>query len=213
MTRVVLATRNEHKVAELRAILADSVARLDLDIVAVSAYPDVPDVPETEVTFAGNALLKARAVASATGLPALADDSGLTVDVLGGAPGVFSARWAGRQQPPGRDTQDRANLALLLDQLADVPAAHRRASFVCAAAVALPEGRYAVAHGEVPGRLAAAPVGEGGFGYDPIFVPDEQDGERTFAQFSAQDKHAISHRGRAFRALAADLALLLPSAH
>lgn len=214
--RVVLATRNEHKVHELGQILGDLVTELDLDIVAVTAYPDVADVPETEVTFVGNSLLKARAVAAATGQPAIADDSGLAVDVLGGAPGVFSARWSGTfaGAEATRVEKDRANLALLLDQVADVPDEHRGAAFVCAAVLALPDGRYAVAEGRVPGRLARTPHGSNGFGYDPIFVPDDQDDatgarRRTMAEFSDVEKNAISHRGRAFRALAGDLRALL----
>ena len=212
--RVVLATRNEHKVHELKQILGDLVGELELEIVPVSAYPDVEDVAETEVTFAGNSLLKARAVATATGLPAIADDSGLTVDVLGGSPGVFSARWSGSRAGAGatRQEKDRANLTLLLEQVADVPDEHRGAAFACAAVLALPDGRYAVAEGRVAGHLERVPRGENGFGYDPIFVPDEQ-GEgsavRTRAEFSDLQKNAISHRGRAFRSLAPHLRELL----
>lgn len=205
--RVVLATRNAHKVDELTAILGDVVADLDLDIVGVSAYPQVADVPETEVTFAGNSLLKARAVAAATGFPALADDSGLAVDVLGGAPGVFSARWSGRHPGASRAHVDAANLSLLLDQLADVPDDHRGAAFVCAAVLALPDGRYAVAEGRLVGHLLRAPRGDGGFGYDPIFLPEGAD--RTTAELTPEAKNAISHRGRAFRALVPDLRTLL----
>ncbi len=214
--RVVLATRNEHKVHELRQILRDVLADLDVEIVPVTAYEGVADVPETEVTFVGNSLLKARAVAAATGQPVIADDSGLTVDVLGGAPGVFSARWSGSHAGPtaGRPEKDRANLSLLLEQLADVPVEHRGAAFACAAVLVLPDGREAVAEGEVRGRLEWAPRGSGGFGYDPVFVPDEQgvgDGrpERTMAEFTDEEKNAISHRGRAFRALAPSLRDLL----
>jgi XTP/dITP diphosphohydrolase len=194
--RLVLATRNAHKVSELRRILAGVGG---LEIVGVDAFDDVPDVAETGVTFAENALLKAHAVARATGLPAVADDSGLCVEVLGGAPGVFSARWSGRHG------DDRANLELLLAQLSDVPDEHRAAWFACAAALALPDGTQRVAHGRLDGRVARAPRGSGGFGYDPIFVPDApspQAGERTLAEFGPEEKDAISHRGRAFRALA-----------
>ena len=179
----------------------------------VTAYPDVADVPETEVTFVGNSLLKARAVAAATGVPALADDSGLTVDVLGGAPGVFSARWSGSRAGEGasRQDKDRANLTLLLEQVADVPDEHRGAAFACAAVLALPDGRYAAAEGRVPGHLERVPRGENGFGYDPVFVPDGQDGARvrTLAEYTDVEKNAISHRGRAFRALAPSLRELL----
>lgn len=201
--RIVLATRNAHKVAELRAILADMLGRLDAELVGVEDYPQVGEVVESGVTFAENALLKARAVAGATGLPALADDSGLAVDVLGGSPGVFSARWAGRVDA---EDKDAANNALLLAQLADVPDEHRGAGFVCAAALALPDGRTVVREGTVRGTVAREPRGTGGFGYDPLLVlPDG----RTLAEYTPEEKHAISHRGRAFRALAEDLLALL----
>jgi XTP/dITP diphosphohydrolase len=201
--RIVLATRNAHKVAELRAILADVLAQLDAELVGVEDYPHVGEVVESGVTFAENALLKARAVAEATGLPALADDSGLAVDVLGGSPGVFSARWAGRSDA---EDKDAANNALLLAQLADVPDEHRGAGFVCAAALALPDGRTVVREGTVRGTVAREPRGTGGFGYDPLLVlPDG----RTLAEYTPEEKHAISHRGRAFRALAEDLLALL----
>ena len=197
MRRIVLATRNAHKVAELRAILGDLISGLDLEIVGVGEFPDVEDVVETGVTFAENATLKAVAVAGATGLPALADDSGLAVDVLGGSPGVFSARWAGTHG------QDQANLDLLLAQLSDVPDEHRSAAFVCAAALAMPDGRVVVREGRMPGTLSRVPRGSNGFGYDPILVVDGD--SRTAAELSSHDKNAISHRGMAFRALATDL--------
>ena len=197
MRRIVLATRNAHKVAELQAILDDLISGLDLEIVGVGEFPDVGDVVETGVTFAENATLKAVAVAQATGLPALADDSGLAVKVLGGAPGVFSARWAGTHG------QDRANLDLLLAQLADVPDEHRSAAFVCAAALAMPGGSVVVREGRMSGTLAREPRGSNGFGYDPILVVEGE--SRTAAELSAQDKNAISHRGKAFRSLADDL--------
>ncbi|MDT0342967.1 RdgB/HAM1 family non-canonical purine NTP pyrophosphatase [Streptomyces litchfieldiae] len=193
MQRLVLATRNAHKVAELRAILA-AEAGLDVELVGADAFPDVPDVKETGVTFGENALLKAHALARATGLPAVADDSGLCVDVLGGAPGIFSARWAGRHG------DDRANLELLLAQLADVPDAHRGAHFACAAALALPDGTERVTEGQLRGTLRYAPAGSGGFGYDPILQPDGD--TRTCAELTPEEKNAISHRGLAFRALA-----------
>lgn len=189
---LVLATRNRAKLAELQAILADAgvtEAVLTLDDV------DVPDTRETGVTFAENALLKARAVA-ARGYVALADDSGLSVDVLGGSPGVFSARWSGG----GGDVE---NLRLLLAQIADVPPEHRQAQFVCAAAIAWPDGREAVEIGSVSGVLTYEPRGSNGFGYDPIFEVETVDGLLTTAELSAEAKHAISHRGRAFRALVA----------
>ncbi len=190
--RVVLATRNAHKVGELRAVLAPLLP--DVEVLTVDAFDGVPEVAETEVTFAGNALLKARAVAAATGLPAIADDSGIAVDVLGGSPGIFSARWAGRHG------DDVANLHLLLAQIADVPAQHRGGAFVCAAALALPDGTSAVREGRSRGTVTTAPAGGGGFGYDPCFVPEGSD--RTLAEHTAEEKNAISHRGRAFRALA-----------
>ncbi|OEV02848.1 RdgB/HAM1 family non-canonical purine NTP pyrophosphatase [Streptomyces oceani] len=202
--RLILATRNAHKVTELRAVL--SAESLDRELVGADAYPEVPDVRETGVTFAENALLKARALAAATGLPAIADDSGLCVDVLGGAPGIFSARWAGRHG------DDRANLDLLLGQLANIDDAHRAAHFACAAALALPDGTERVAEGRLTGTLRHSPAGDGGFGYDPILQPDgspEFVRGRTCAELSAEEKNAISHRGRAFRALVPHLRELL----
>jgi XTP/dITP diphosphohydrolase len=195
--QIVLATRNGYKISELRTILGDLIGELDLEIVGMGEFPDIPDVVETGVTFAENATLKAVAAAQATGLPALADDSGLSVDVLGGAPGVFSARWAGTRG------QDRANLELLLGQLCDVPDEQRAAAFVCAAALALPDGTVVVREGRMPGMLAREPRGDNGFGYDPILVVDGD--SRTSAELSFEEKNAISHRGKAFRALAADL--------
>lgn len=203
--RVVLATHNEHKVKELQQILAEALdggdADLDLEIVSMAAFPEVGEIPETEVTFAGNARLKAEHVAQATSLPSLADDSGLTVEVLGGAPGIFSARWSGLHGGADlpRGEKDRRNLQLLLDQLADVPDEHRRAAFRCAAVLAVPGGTSVTAEGEVPGVVAREPVGENGFGYDPIFVPDGD--TRSLAQYTDEEKNAISHRGRAFRAM------------
>ncbi|MCK7623984.1 RdgB/HAM1 family non-canonical purine NTP pyrophosphatase [Streptomyces sp. RS10V-4] len=190
--RLVLATRNNGKIAELRAIL--EAADLDVELVGADAYPDVPDVKETGVTFAENALLKAHALARATGHPAVADDSGLCVDVLGGAPGIFSARWAGRHG------DDRANLDLLLAQLSDIDAPHRAAHFACAAALALPDGTERVVEGTLEGTLRHAPAGTGGFGYDPILEPLGE--TRTCAELTPAEKNAISHRGKAFRALA-----------
>ncbi|HXR70630.1 XTP/dITP diphosphatase [Actinocrinis sp.] len=196
--RVVLATRNKHKIDELRAILA--ATGVEVELLGVAEFPDLPDVAETGVTFAENALLKAVDVASRTGLPAIADDSGLCVDVLGGAPGIFSARWAGKHG------EDRANLELLLAQLADIADEHRQAHFACAAALALPDGTRVVREGRIDGTLLHAPRGANGFGYDPIFLPDGY--ERTTAEMPADEKNAISHRTRAFQALAQDLAAL-----
>ncbi len=204
--RLVLATRNEHKVGELREILADTLAHLQMDLVGVADFPQAEEVVESGVTFAANALLKARAAVQVSGCPALADDSGLAVDVLGGSPGVFSARWSG--VAAGQD-KDRANNDLLLAQLADVPDEHRGAGFVCAAALVLPDGTEIVRQGTVRGVLTRGPIGDGGFGYDPLLMlPDG----RTLAQYTATQKHAISHRGRAFRALADVLVQTLPTA-
>jgi XTP/dITP diphosphohydrolase len=197
MRRIVLATRNGHKVRELNTILSDVIDEMGLEIVGMGEFPDAPGVVETGVTFAQNATLKAVAAVKATGLPALADDSGLAVDVLGGAPGVFSGRWAGTHG------QDRANIELLLGQLYDVPDEHRAAAFVCAAVLALPDGTVVVREGRMTGRLARAPRGDNGFGYDPVMIIDG--GSRTSAELSFEEKNAISHRGKAFRALAADL--------
>jgi len=197
--RLVLATRNAHKVTELRAILAET--GLDVELIGADAYPGIPDVKETGVTFAENALLKARTLAEGTGLPAVADDSGLCVDVLGGAPGIFSARWAGRHG------DDKANLALLLAQLGDIEHPHRAAYFICAAALALPDGTVRVAEGRLRGTLRHSPTGTGGFGYDPILQPYGD--TRTCAEMDPAYKNSISHRGRAFRALAPQVAELL----
>jgi XTP/dITP diphosphohydrolase len=195
--RVVVATRNPGKVAELRRILEP----YDVDLVDLGAFPDAPDVAETGDSFAANALLKARAVAEATGLVAVADDSGLAVDALNGMPGIFSARWSGRHG------DDEANLQLVLAQLSDIPDDRRGAAFICAAAAAVPGGGELVVEGRMSGSLIRAPRGSNGFGYDPVFVPVDDD--RTTAEMSAADKDAISHRGRAFRALAPRLAELL----
>ncbi|MFF8376942.1 RdgB/HAM1 family non-canonical purine NTP pyrophosphatase [Streptomyces sp. NPDC015661] len=189
--RLILATRNAGKITELHAILAD--AGLDLELVGADAYPEIPDVKETGVTFAENALLKAHALARATGLPAVADDSGLCVDVLNGAPGIFSARWAGAHG------DDKANLNLLLAQLSDIDEAHRGAHFACAAALALPDGTERVVEGRMEGVLRHAPTGTNGFGYDPILQPEGH--EVTCAELTPAQKNAISHRGKAFRAL------------
>ena len=188
--QVVLATRNAGKVAELQRILAPyGVQLLGLDDV-----PSYEPAPETEPTFAGNALAKAREACRHTGLPAVADDSGLEVDALNGMPGVLSARWAGRHG------DDVANLELVLGQVADVPDERRGARFVCAAAAAFPDGREVVVEGEMRGVLLRAPRGSNGFGYDPIFRPEGE--ARSSAELTAEEKDAISHRGKAFRALA-----------
>ena len=195
--RVVLATHNAHKVEEFAAIVRET--RPDLEVVGY----DGPEPIEDGVTFAQNALIKARAAAAHTGLPALADDSGICVDVLGGSPGVFSAYWAGHAKDAS------ANLTLLLDQLSDVADPHRTAQFVSTIALVVPaaDGGAPAEHlveGRWHGRLASAPSGANGFGYDPIFIPDGQPSgaaERSAAEFSPAEKNAASHRARAFVAL------------
>jgi XTP/dITP diphosphohydrolase len=204
-TRVVLASRNEAKLVELRRILA--AAGLAVELVGL---PAGPEVPETGRTFAENALIKARAAVATTGLPAVADDSGLAVDELNGMPGVRSARWAGSPAGRPRVEKDAANNALLLAQLDDVPADRRGAAFVCAAAFVSVDGTERVVHGEMRGRLLAAPRGSNGFGYDPLFLPAGE--TSTSAELTATEKDAISHRGQAFRALAAALPELLAPA-
>lgn len=200
MSRLVLATQNAHKVGELQEIL--TAAGLDVELVALSS--DAPHVVEDGMTFADNAAKKARSAAAATGLPAVADDSGLCVDALNGMPGILSARWAGSHG------DDAANLRLVLDQVGDVPDEHRGASFVCAAALALPSGDERVVEGRLVGRIVREPRGSGGFGYDPVFVPDGLD--VTTAEMTSEDKNAISHRGNAFRALAPLIRELVPGA-
>lgn len=196
--RIVLATHNPHKVEEFAGIVA--ATRPDLEVVGY----DGPEPVEDGVTFAANALIKARAAAAHTGLAALADDSGICVDVLGGSPGVFSAYWAGHAKDAA------ANLNLLLDQLSDVADPHRSAQFVSTIALVTPAGEEHVVEGVWPGRLARAASGVGGFGYDPIFVPDGQDpgAERSVGEWTADEKNAASHRARAFHALAPLLAAL-----
>ena len=208
---VVLATRNAAKLRELARILGEGESDgTQIRLAGLDEFPGAPDVPETGATFEENALLKARAIADCTGLPAVADDSGLCVDALSGMPGVLSARWAGGHG------DDRANLELVLAQVADVPDSRLGARFVCAAALAVPGSgtllapggttppsppgtREWVVTGQVEGRLVRAPRGSGGFGYDPIFLPDGFG--QTTAEMTAEAKDAISHRGRAFRAL------------
>jgi XTP/dITP diphosphohydrolase len=197
--RLVLATANPGKLAELSRILAGG--RVGVELAGLGDFPGAPDVAETEATFAGNALIKARAIAAFTGLPSVADDSGLCCEAMNGMPGVLSARWSGKHG------DDAANLALLLGQLADVPDDRRGAQFACAAALVLPSGREHVTEGSVSGHLLREPRGTGGFGYDPIFVPDGD--HRTTAEMSGAEKDAISHRGRAFRALAPVIAALV----
>jgi XTP/dITP diphosphohydrolase len=189
--RVVLATNNRKKLAELRRIVADEAP--DVQVLGLADVAEYPEPAETERTFEGNALLKARACVAATGLPALADDSGLAVDVLNQMPGVRSARWA------GRGASDEDNNALLLRQLDDVPAAERTARFICAMALVLPDGVEHVRLGEMRGRLAVRPAGHNGFGYDPLFIAEGN--TVTNGELEPAAKDAISHRGRAVRAI------------
>ncbi|HET9420051.1 MAG TPA: non-canonical purine NTP pyrophosphatase [Nocardioides sp.] len=203
MVEIHLASRNAKKLAEMERILAvhlPGVRVLGLD--DVTAY----DEPvEDEPTFTGNALIKARAGVAATGLPTLADDSGLCVDALNGMPGVLSARWSG---PPKSD--DRNN-QLLLAQLADVPDERRGAHFTCAVACVHPDGRELVGEGRMQGRVIRELRGSGGFGYDVVFEADDHPGVTT-AELSVADKDAISHRGRALRDIAPQVAVLLTGA-
>lgn len=195
MTTVVLATRNAGKLREFRALVDGWSGLESIQIVDVSEFPDVQDVVESGVTFEENAALKARSVAEATGLPAIADDSGLSVDVLGGCPGVFSARWAGTHGA------DQANIDLLLAQTMDVTAT-MAAHFVCCMVLALPGGAERIRRGELHGIVTRNQRGTDGFGYDPIFeLPDG----RTLAQLPAQEKNEISHRAIALRAIREDL--------
>jgi XTP/dITP diphosphohydrolase len=190
-SRIVLATHNPHKVEEFGHIVSST--RPDLEVIGY----DGPEPVEDGVTFAENALIKARAAAAYTGLVALADDSGICVDALGGAPGAFSAYWAGHKKDAV------ANLELLLDQLSDIADPRRTAQFVSTIAVVSPDGTEHVVEGVWPGRLATRAAGAGGFGYDPIFIPDGQtEGERTVAEWTPAEKNAASHRARAFVALA-----------
>ncbi|HZK04531.1 MAG TPA: RdgB/HAM1 family non-canonical purine NTP pyrophosphatase [Actinomycetaceae bacterium] len=196
--RLVLASANPKKVEELRAILRKAIPGFREETVVGLKDVGMPSPIEDGVTFEENSVLKARAVAQATGLPAVADDSGIIVDVLGKAPGVFSARWAGSHG------DDVANLELLLDQLADVPDHHRHARFVCAATLVTPDGASHTETGEVEGVLLRSPRGENGFGYDPIFQPHGY--SRSMAELTPSEKHAISHRGKALRGLTDEIA-------
>ena len=192
-SKLLLATANKKKLVELQRILDAALGGDRVTLVGLGDFEDYPDVPETGLTFGENALIKARAGVSRTGLPTVADDSGLAVDALNGMPGVFSARWAGRHG------DDQANLDLVLGQIGDVPDRQRGGAFVCAAALVLPNGREHLVEGRQPGKILRTRRGEGGFGYDPIFLGDGQN--RTNAELSPAEKDAISHRGRAFREL------------
>ncbi|QKT06874.1 RdgB/HAM1 family non-canonical purine NTP pyrophosphatase [Gordonia sp. X0973] len=198
MTRVLLASRNAKKLTELRRVVA-SAGLSGIEIVGLDDVPAYPEEPETGATFEENALIKARSGAAATGLACVADDSGLAVDALNGMPGVLSARWSGRHG------DDQANNDLLLGQLGDVPVDRRGAAFVSACALVLPSGAETVVRGEWRGTIVSAPRGASGFGYDPLFVPDDEAaGGRTSAELEPAEKDALSHRGKA-------LAQLLPA--
>lgn len=199
--RVFLASRNGKKIEEMRRILDEFLPGIEvLGLDDVAAYDEpVEDQP----TFEGNALLKALAGVEATGMASIADDSGLCVEALNGMPGVLSARWAGVAKDDG------ANNRLLLEQLADVPDERRQAEFRCAVALCLPDGQQRVVPGAMPGRVVREVRGSGGFGYDVLFVPTDQDGDLTAAELTPEAKDRISHRGRALRAIAPEVAALL----
>ncbi|SES37840.1 RdgB/HAM1 family non-canonical purine NTP pyrophosphatase [Actinokineospora terrae] len=199
MTRVLLASRNAKKLAELRRILA--AERVEgIEIVGLDDVPEFPEAPETGATFEENALAKARDAVAATGLPAIADDSGIAIDALNGMPGVLSARWSGGHGA------DEANLHLVLAQLGDVPDDRRGGGFVCAIALVRPDGTETTLRADWRGVITREPSGTNGFGYDPIFRPDGHD--RTSAELSPAEKDAISHRGQALRLLLPHLAAL-----
>ena len=200
--RLVLATRNKGKLVEFRRIL-DTLAPGEIQLVGVEEFSDLVDVEETGSTFEENALLKARYTANATGLPSISDDSGLCVDFLNGDPGIYSARWAGTHG------DDQANLEKLLSELKDVDDDKRTAHFTCVAALAMPDGRTHVEEGLFHGQILHAPVGQEGFGYDPIFQPLGM--SISSAQMSPQDKDAISHRGKALRLIAPHVIQMLRS--
>lgn len=191
--KLLLATRNQGKIVEFRRIL-DALAPGEIELVGLEEFPDLHDVDETGKTFQENALLKAREMSEATGLPAIADDSGLCVDALNGDPGIFSARWAGEHG------NDKANLEKVLEQLKDVPDGERTGYFICVAALYLPDGRTHCEEGRFLGTILRSPIGENGFGYDPIFQPEGL--SISSAEMSSEEKDAMSHRGKALRAIA-----------
>ena len=200
--KLVLATRNQGKIEEFRRIL-EELAPGQIDLIGVDQFPHLVDVDETGLSFEENSLLKARYTSEATGLPAIADDSGLCVDALNGDPGIYSARWAGTHG------DDRANLEKVLAQLKDVPDEKRTAYFICVASLVLPDGRQKVAEGRFEGHILHSPVGNNGFGYDPIFQPLGM--SISSAQMSAEEKDLVSHRGKSLRSLAPHVIQMLAS--
>lgn len=200
--KLVLATRNQGKITEFRRIL-DDLAPGQIELIGVDQFPELVDVDETGSSFEENSLLKARYTSQATGLPAIADDSGLCVDALKGDPGIFSARWAGVHG------DDQANLEKVLDQLKDVSDGLRSAHFMCVASLVLPDGRQQTAQGRFEGQILRAPVGTNGFGYDPIFQPLGL--SISSAQMSAAEKDLVSHRGKSLRSIAPHVIQMLTS--
>lgn len=200
MHRIVLATRNVGKIKEFQRIFAE-VAPGSIELVGMENFPHLTDVDETGQTFEENALLKARAVCHETGLPAIADDSGLSIDALNGSPGILSARWSGVHG------NDRANIAKVLSELRDLPRTSRSAHFTCVTALVMPDGREVIQEGILPGEILSEPIGNNGFGYDPIFLPHGS--ELSLAQMDAVTKDEISHRGQSVRAIAPRVASLL----
>jgi len=198
--KLVLATRNSGKIIEFRRIL-EEIAPGAVELISVDQFPNLVDVEETGSTFEENSLLKARYTSMATGLPAIADDSGLCIDALGGAPGIFSARWAGKHG------DDQANLEKVLEQLKDVPEEKRGAHFLCVASLVLPDGREHVSEGRFDGSILRSAVGTNGFGYDPIFQPNGL--AISSAQMSAEEKDLVSHRGKSLRSIAPHVIRLL----
>jgi XTP/dITP diphosphohydrolase len=198
--KLVLATRNSGKIIEFRRIL-EEIAPGAVELIGVDQFPNLVDVEETGSTFEENSLLKARYTSKATGLPAIADDSGLCIDALGGAPGIFSARWAGKHG------DDQANLEKVLEQLKDVPEEKRGAHFLCVASLVLPDGREHVSEGRFDGSILRSAVGTNGFGYDPIFQPNGL--AISSAQMSAEEKDLVSHRGKSLRLIAPHVIRLL----
>jgi len=191
--KLVIATRNARKILEFRRIL-DAISEGAIELMGIDQFPDLVDVEETGSTFEENALIKARYTAKMTGLPAISDDSGLCIDALGGAPGIFSARWAGMHG------NDKANLEKVLDELKEVADENRGAHFICFAALVMPDGRETVAEGRFEGTILHRAIGDQGFGYDPIFQPLGM--SISSAQMSAEEKDAVSHRGKSLRSIA-----------